>query len=554
MFEVHAVNYRRRRGNVLILFALMVFGLFAMAALVIDIGFARLTQRQMQSAADFAAIDGLRFRDGAPPEYDETSFAAPQDFDKARRLHARLMVESFFDDDLEPENGDMGAFGSGLGHFGAGPVVEFKDGYGDPSLYASEYIFAADNPSSDPERIGSLPRVPVFKPQLEINHNDNAANNYGDMVAGEFKPNPDFPPLNENSAIDEYIDQDNKENYVRRDFVPISDAHSAPAFLVRIRRSFEDFSNRGEYPNADGVASSGPPVPYLFGRGTLLARSGIGRGIAVRATGLSAVRATDANGTASNIGNVTQVGPAFPRGIVSESFGVVGVAPFLLNVEHWPTEPIELRICEVDGFSLLHNDNAQADAENCSPVIGRLFRLTQLATEFSSTDTEIVVRHNVGFPTEVPFKIRLGTEIVTVTAVNENTWIVVRNGGATALTHSANTPVLLHKSLSIGPAISPADPGNNVPQADALNGLSGDFPHWHQYVPLYSESLKMIVGFGCVNWEVSGQHLVITSVESNRIAPSNATASFANVETISKVLVDANRAITNSLLAPVSVR
>jgi len=56
--RVRRVSGRRRSGNVLVL-----FGLFAMAALVIDVGFARLTQRQMQTAVDSAARERLRFRD-----------------------------------------------------------------------------------------------------------------------------------------------------------------------------------------------------------------------------------------------------------------------------------------------------------------------------------------------------------------------------------------------------------------------------------------------------------------------------------------------------------
>ena len=48
-----------RGGYVLVLFVLLLFGIFAMAALVIDIGFARLAQRQMQTAADAAALEGI---------------------------------------------------------------------------------------------------------------------------------------------------------------------------------------------------------------------------------------------------------------------------------------------------------------------------------------------------------------------------------------------------------------------------------------------------------------------------------------------------------------
>ena len=38
---------------------MMFFGLMGLAALVIDMGFARLAQRQMQTAVDSAALEGI---------------------------------------------------------------------------------------------------------------------------------------------------------------------------------------------------------------------------------------------------------------------------------------------------------------------------------------------------------------------------------------------------------------------------------------------------------------------------------------------------------------
>ncbi|MFN5957579.1 MAG: pilus assembly protein TadG-related protein, partial [Planctomyces sp.] len=52
-----------RRGNILLGFAILLFAIFALAALVIDLGVRSMTQRQMQTAVDAAAVEGLRFRD-----------------------------------------------------------------------------------------------------------------------------------------------------------------------------------------------------------------------------------------------------------------------------------------------------------------------------------------------------------------------------------------------------------------------------------------------------------------------------------------------------------
>ncbi len=54
-------RHQRRRGTVLVLFALLVFALLAIAALAIDLGLVRVTQQQMQSVAEGEAVEGLRY-------------------------------------------------------------------------------------------------------------------------------------------------------------------------------------------------------------------------------------------------------------------------------------------------------------------------------------------------------------------------------------------------------------------------------------------------------------------------------------------------------------
>jgi len=54
------IRRQRRRGYVLVLFAMLFWVLLGMAALVIDLGLARVKLRQMQSATDTAAIEALR--------------------------------------------------------------------------------------------------------------------------------------------------------------------------------------------------------------------------------------------------------------------------------------------------------------------------------------------------------------------------------------------------------------------------------------------------------------------------------------------------------------
>src|SRR5207302_2017045 len=72
----------RRAGNVLLLCALMLFVVFAVAALVIDLGLARITHRQMQGASDAAAREGVRYQDEIPAWVLDPNSQAFQDLQK----------------------------------------------------------------------------------------------------------------------------------------------------------------------------------------------------------------------------------------------------------------------------------------------------------------------------------------------------------------------------------------------------------------------------------------------------------------------------------------
>ena len=133
----------RRRGYTLVFFAMCLFAFMAMAALVIDLGFIRLTQRQMQTAVDNAAVEGLRGEGEVPYEQ--------------RRELARQFAQWHFDDDLET-SADDGAFDSGTGQFGAGPVVQFSGTVGDPSLNAGQLMEVdPDNPTYKPVMVNGTP-------------------------------------------------------------------------------------------------------------------------------------------------------------------------------------------------------------------------------------------------------------------------------------------------------------------------------------------------------------------------------------------------------------
>jgi hypothetical protein len=158
---------------------------------------------------------------------------------------------------------------------------------------------------------------PVYQPAasggtagLELNLS-NATE--GDMVAGTYNPNQ---PSAEG------------DDYTRLDFTPAPSASpTASAFLVRMRRTGSS-SNTSSLDQEAGVSSSGPTLPILFGRGSMMARSGttgqlsVAAGVTVRATAIAGPQPAKT------------VGPAYAntRGTLT---AVAQLAPFALRSDLW---------------------------------------------------------------------------------------------------------------------------------------------------------------------------------------------------------------------------
>ncbi|TWT34613.1 TadE/TadG family type IV pilus assembly protein [Blastopirellula retiformator] len=66
---------KNRGGYTLVLFVLLLWAMFGLAALVIDFGLARVTQQRMQDATDAAALEGLRYAESAQGKEKAQSIA-----------------------------------------------------------------------------------------------------------------------------------------------------------------------------------------------------------------------------------------------------------------------------------------------------------------------------------------------------------------------------------------------------------------------------------------------------------------------------------------------
>lgn len=202
----------RRRGSAILMLVVLLFILFGVIALVIDLGVARSTHGTMLGAARSGALEGLRHRDN--PLVDG-------------RVEARDIVAMHFVDGLD-----------GTARlFGAGPQFDLVGGG-----QLNEFALIED-------------RGP-YRPFLQLNDGTTGPLNepHGDMLTGTY--DPDATHISHIGGP-----------YQRADFAPWDGVGpEPPSFLVRIRRT----SNRSGLDDIDGVSSRGRTIPYLWGMGALL--------------------------------------------------------------------------------------------------------------------------------------------------------------------------------------------------------------------------------------------------------------------------------------------
>lgn len=303
----------RRRGAVLVVFALLTFVFFAVAGIAIDVGLASLTQAQMQAAVDSAAIEGCRWRN-----FDEgLGFSHAE-----KRRRAASIVRLQFDDDLNPTRGGHYPDGSTVAtgpddadasNLGAGPTWRVRDGSG--SWNANAVV--------DEHEAADL--AAIDDPWLQPNF---ANQRHGDLVVGRHDPSQ--PPVEAGS-------------YERDDFTPAAPGSAerlnALSFLVRMRRA-GDGNPQDVQPN---VSSSLPTVPFVFGLGSTMLRAP-GEdwdprrdGLTVRATAIASARPAMRVGRTPCDENGAQIPDhePLPPGTTSGGEPIRGVTPFYLTYAAW---------------------------------------------------------------------------------------------------------------------------------------------------------------------------------------------------------------------------
>ena len=266
---------RGARGIILLQVSFLILVLMGILALVVDLGIARATQSMMQTSADIAAMEALRFRDADPD---------PVQAELDRRATASRVAAYVFDEDLDLSTGAVDY------RLGAGPQI-------------TTGVAGVDDPEG-----GLLESQGPYLPVLELNVDNNEV--FGDLVAGSFTATDPAQPGNPH-----WHGEDG--GYQRFDFEPspAADAVTANAFLARVRRTNDLLG----LDRQAGVSSAGPTLPYLFGLGSgVLTTDDPGvydprrDGITVRATSIADAKPVVAAGVMSDVVNgLLRVGSEF---------------------------------------------------------------------------------------------------------------------------------------------------------------------------------------------------------------------------------------------------
>lgn len=307
----------KRRGNAMVIFALVAFTMFGVAGLAIDMGYVWLTRRQMQTAVDAAAREGMRFRDNIPqPLIDnlqaDNDFmatvgpppATPQTLtdpswtlwrENARRWLVRMQIVATYADAMDVATGNKI-------QYGAGPAFDVTGGMGDANAF---------------QTLTPAAQGVVYKPDVQLNVNNVTE---GDMVALNSGPNANFPA----GAVGNETD-----DYQQRDFTVAGKDTAADSFLVRLRRTNDPQGNvRNPVDVQPGISTSGNALPLIFARGSLITSPNPAPRDSARHVGIP-VRATA----------IASGKPAASVGLPNADHLLMGVTPFALdNLALWNVE------------------------------------------------------------------------------------------------------------------------------------------------------------------------------------------------------------------------
>lgn len=385
----------------------------------------RLSQHQMQVAADGAALEGLRQRDSGSVD---------------DRLAARDRVSHVFDDDFNTFTDDIG--------LGAGPIINLSAPLGG-GLAGGQNIVSYS----------------IYDPLLELNTTNEAQ---GDILTGNY------------DASQRHDEGYNLGNYYTRDDFPANFDEMASltphdSFLVRIRRT----NDPNGLDNLAGISSSGPSLPYLFGRGAFISADGPDYNPRTDGVSFAAVSIADAQPALS-------VGPLHTPALASPS-GINGLSFYALDADYWNL----LTPGVYSAAQILADGSIVGVGITTGVRDGQLVRRTELTGPLNNSDTSFTVSSSLGFPA-VPFTARINDELMEVTNINFGTmeWTVVRQvHGSTAAAHAMNAPVHLFESSVIGDQLLGSVPVSNLVPV----------PTGPQFIPIFQDIAgagERITGFG----------------------------------------------------------
>lgn len=315
----------RRRGTVMLLFAMIVVALLGTIAVVIELGLARANQRRMQSAADMTAREVLRERDFATTAAEVVD-AAARDFgrrDRNRRFASWTFAATQEASYVASEEG-------------AGSHIEVQQGAGELNL--------------GQRLVGTRHGVPVLETNYSGGGNPAPINApHGDIVSGRFTGHTRLGAGQEYDPA-HYLNSDGNPMYLegsdfsRVDFEPAApgQAPDDSSVVVRLRRTVaQGLGPLNALDQVAGVSSSGWTLPLTFGAGAPFQGANPGGEYSIRHHGLP-LRATA----------IASARPALRVGLPHPELGeewALGIGPLTFRDSTWRIPSSQYWQVDTDG-------------------------------------------------------------------------------------------------------------------------------------------------------------------------------------------------------------
>ena len=489
-------------GTALALMAITLVALIAFLALAIDIGMLAIARTQAQNAADVACLTAARTVNGD----SSTTYNFSNATTNAQSIltYNRILNQSVGSSQLSLNYGTYD-YNQGTQSFNA----NFPATSGVPYTAISATVTASSLPSGFSRVFGQsfLPSVSatstaVHRPRdvalvmdLSGSMRFGTCNGFDFYTSSRTGNNPDSavptfgayssssasmqgPTTDQTSGLDSYTIPGSNVTVGNASYTKtfVTNFFQNDAYATTLIRAFDSYSSTDggltwkapttqmpQLPPAGYTSTPGGDVPLFKKGSTTTYAKTVGEAVNSSGTARNALWELDGYGGCSNgtFNNTDTGSSTYPTSGAGSFVGYTqGPNYYGKTFFVWPPDPRQPLSTSGASWTLASGLSGAGDSSAITAFLtdfgytsidfNDTCASTTLSAKAISTATSISVSATTGFPTAAPFKIRINSEVMSVTAVSGKTWTVSRAvGGTSAATQSNGSTVTLLTSPAL---------------------------------------------------------------------------------------------------------